>query len=55
MPGTEWVNHFANIDYRNFIKIYRESTREPYDFLTIDITLPSNNSLRFRKKLFDTL
>ena len=55
MLGTEWVNHFADIDYKNFTKIYRECTREPYDFLTIDITLPSNNSLRFRRKLFDFL
>ena len=30
-------------------------TKEPYSFLTIDTTLPSTNSLRFRKNLFDTL
>ena len=48
-------NHSANIDYQDFMKIYRECTREPYSFLTIDTTLPSNNPLRFRKNLFDTL
>ena len=47
-------NHSANIDYQDFMKIYRESTREPYSFLTIDTTLSSSNSLRFRKNLFDT-
>ena len=26
------------IDYQDFIKIYRECTREPYNFLTIDTT-----------------
>ena len=49
------INHSADIDYKNFIKMYRECTKEPYNFLTIDATLPSNNTLRFRKKLFDTL
>ena len=49
------INHSADIDYKDFIKIYRECTKEPYNFLTIDTTLPSSNPLRFRKKLFDTL
>ena len=49
------INHSADIDYKDFMKIYRECTREPYSFLTIDTTLPSSNPLRFRKNLFDTL
>ena len=49
------INHSADIDYQDFIKIYRECTKEPYNFLTIDTTLPSSNPLRFRKNLFDTL
>ena len=49
------INHSADIDYQDFIKIYRECTKEPYNFLTIDTTLPSSNLLRFRKNLFDTL
>ena len=49
------INHSADIDYKNFIKIYWECVKEPYSFLTIDTTLPSSNALRFRKKLFDTL
>ena len=49
------TNHSADIDYKDFIKIYRECTTEPYNFLTIDTTLRSSNPLRFRKKLFDTL
>ena len=49
------INHSADIDHKDFIKIYRECTKEPYTFLTIDTTLPSSNPLRFRKKLFDTL
>ena len=49
------INHSADIDYGDFIKMYRECTKEPYNFLTIDITLPSTNPLRFLKNLFDTL
>ena len=49
------INHSADIDYKDFMKIYRECTKEPYNFLTIDTTLPSSNPLRFRKNLFDTL
>ena len=48
-------NHSAGIVYKDFIKIYRGCTKEPYNFLTIDTTLPSTNTLRFRKNLFDTL
>ena len=47
------INHSAVIDYKDFIKIYRECTREPYNFLTIDTALPASDPLRFRKKLFD--
>ena len=25
------INHSADTDYQDFIKIYRECTREPYD------------------------
>ena len=49
------INHCADIDYKDFIKVYRECTKEPYNILTIDTTLPSTNNLRFRKNLFDTL
>ena len=45
------INHSADIDYNNFMKIYRECIKEPYSFLTIDTTLPASNSLRFRKNL----
>ena len=26
------INHYADIDYQDFIKIYRECTKEPYNF-----------------------
>ena len=36
-------NHSANIDYKDFIRIYRECTRKPFNFLTIDTALPASN------------
>ena len=44
-------NHSADIDYKDFMKIYREYTKEPYSFLAIDTTLPASDPLRFRKNL----
>ena len=49
------TNHSADIGYKYFMKIYKYYTSEPYSFLTIDTTLPANNSLRFRKNVFDSL
>ena len=45
------INILADIDYNNFLKIYRECTRKPYSFLTTDTMLPATDSLRFRKNL----
>ena len=49
------LNHSADIDYKDFIKTYRECIKEPYSFLTIGTTLSSSNPLRFSKNLLDTL
>ena len=48
------IDHSADIDYKDFMEIYRECTKEPFNFLTIDTTLPVSNPLRFRKYLFDS-
>ena len=45
------INHSANIYFNNFVRIYRECTRKPYYFLTIDTTLPASDPLRFRNNL----
>ena len=36
------INHSTDIDYQDFIKIYRECRKKPYIFLTIDTTLPAS-------------
>ena len=43
------LNHSSDIDFKDFMKIYKKSTREPYSFLVNDTTLPSDDPLRFRK------
>ena len=44
-------NHSADIDCKDFVKIYREYIKEQYSFLIIDTTLPASDPLRFRKDL----
>ena len=45
------LNHSSDIDFKDFMKIYKKCTTEPYSFLVNDTTLPSDYSLRFRKIL----
>ena len=46
------INHSSDINTKDFIKIYKKFTDEPYSFLVNDTTLPSDNPLRFRKNLY---
>ena len=46
-------NHSSDIDFRNFMNLYKKCTPEPYSFLVIDATLALNNSFRFRKNLLE--
>ena len=43
------ISHLADIDYKDFLKIYRNCTNKPYSFLTIHTTLSADNPIRFRK------
>ena len=43
------LNHSSDIDFKDFINIYKKCTAETYSFLLNDTTLPSDNPLRFRK------
>ena len=43
------TNHSSDISTKDFINIYKECTFQPHQFLVIDITLASDNPLRFRK------
>ena len=48
------IDHSTDIDYKDFLKIYRNCTKEPYSFLTIDTALPADNPMRFRKNFSDS-
>ena len=48
-------NHSSDISTKDFIKIYKNFTAEPYSFLVNDATLAPDNPLRFRKNLFNIL
>ena len=46
------LNNSSDINSKDFIKIYKKCTAEPYCFLINDATLASDNPLRFGKNLF---
>ena len=48
-------NHSSDIDFQDFMNLYKKCTAKPYSFLVIDTTLPSDNSLCFRKNLLETI
>ena len=45
------LNHSSDIDFKDFMKIFKKYTAEPYFFLVNDTTLSSDDSLRFTKNL----
>ena len=45
------INHTADIDYKDFVNIYRECTKKSYSFLITSTMLPASDPLRFRKNL----
>ena len=42
-------NHSSNIDFKDFMNLYKKCTAKPYYVLVIDATLASDNPSRFRK------
>ena len=46
------LNHSSDIDFKDFIIIYKKCTKEPYSFFVNDTTLQSSDPLRFRHNLF---
>ena len=44
-------NHLSDIDFKDFMKLYKYYTKEPFSFFVNDKTLSSDNPLQFRKKL----
>ena len=44
-------HHSSDIDFKDFMKLYKDYTKEPYLFLLNDTNLSSHNPSRFRKNL----
>ena len=45
------IDHSADINYKDFIKIYRICTKEPFNFLTIDTTKDNEFIKNFNETL----
>ena len=45
-------NHPLDIDFKDFMNLYKKCTAKLYYFLVIDVTLASGNPLNLRKKTF---
>ena len=48
-------NHSSNVDFKDFMNLYKKCTAKPYSFLVIDATLASDNPSRFRKNLLERI
>ena len=44
-------SHSSDIDFKDFMKLYKDYTKEPYSLLVNDAILSSDNPIRFRKNL----
>ena len=47
------INHSSDVDHKEFIKAYRDCTKEPYSFLTINNTKSVDE--KFKKNFSDSL
>ena len=44
-------NHSSDIEFNDFMKLYKDYTKEPFSFLLKDTTLPSDNPLTVSEKI----
>ena len=47
------ISHSSDIDFKDFINVYKKCTEKPYSFLVNDTTLSSGDPLRFGKSLYN--
>ena len=48
-------NHSSDIDFKNFMNLYKKCAANPYSFLVIDATLASDCPSCFRKNLLERI
>ena len=44
-------NHSSDIEFKDFMKLFKHNIKESFSFLVNHTTFPSDNPLRFRKNL----
>ena len=47
--------HSSDINFQDFMNLYKRCAAKPYSFLVIDTTLASDISLRFRRNLLERM
>ena len=48
-------NHSSDIDFKDFINLYKKSTAKPYSFVVIDGTFASDNPSHFTENLLERI
>ena len=48
-------NHSSDIDFKDFLNLYKRCTAKSYYFLVIDATLASDNTSFLRKNLLERI
>ena len=48
-------NHSSDVDFEDFMNLYKKCTAKSYSVLVIDTTLASDYSSRFRKNLLERI
>ena len=47
------ITHLLNIDFKDFVNLYKKCTTKPYFFLVIETALILDNPLRSRRNLLE--
>ena len=48
-------NNLPNIEFTDFMNLYKKFTAKPYSFSVFDTTLASDNTLRFKKNILERI
>ena len=48
-------NHSSDIDFQDFMNLYKKCTAKQYSFLVIDTTIASDNPSCFRKNILEVI
>ena len=53
--GRIAFNHSSDIDFQDFMNLYKKCTAKTHSFVVTDTTFASDNSFRFRKNLAERI